>query len=125
MFIRRSPWSLLRTPWLNVPIGTDPVHAGLTWRAFSEVFEGCLRDVARHVGRRVDDRSSLEGIVTAVLVDNLDILVSSLGEQERLGRLLTAADLLIARRASAERGQTDARERGDRGAKVSHRAGDT
>lgn len=124
-FIRRPPWSLLRTQWLDVPTGADAGHANLTWAAFSEVFEGCLQGVARHVGRRVDDRSSLEAVVTAVLVDNLDVLVSPLGEQERLGRLFAAADRLIARRALAGRRQSDGCVRGLRSAKISDLVGDT
>ena len=92
---RRLPWSLLQTEWLAVPVGRTAGHATPTWMAFSESFDVCLRDVSRHVARAVDDRARVERIVTEVLVDNLDVLVSPLGDREKLGRLLTAADLLI------------------------------
>ncbi len=105
--IRRPLWSLLQTQWLDVPIAGHPGHVKPTWGAFSEVFEDCLQGVYRHVSRRVGDRAGLQGIVTGVFVENLDVLVSQLGTQEKLRRLLLAADVLIARRASPGRGRTD------------------
>jgi hypothetical protein len=65
------------------------------------------------VARR-HDRAGLEGVVTQVLIENLDVLVSSLGEREKLRRLIAAADLLIARRAPVGPGRTAGCERGDR-----------
>lgn len=97
---RRLPWSLLRAHWLDVPVAADVGQAGITWGAFSEGFERCLRAVSFHVGQRVTDREGLEGVVTAVVVENLHLIVSQLGEREKRDRLLVAADLLIARRAS-------------------------
>jgi hypothetical protein len=125
VLIRRPPRFPLRTQWLDVPIAGHAGPVNLTWGAFSEIFESCLQGVHRYVGRRVDDLASLEGVVSAVLVENLDVLVSPLGEQAKLGRLFTAADLLIAQRASAGRRQTDGRVRGDWSAKLSDRASDT
>lgn len=104
-------WSLLQTQWLDVPIGRDVSCANPTWGAFSEVFESCLLGVSLHVGRRVNDRTGLESVVTEVFIENLDVLASPLGEQEKLVRLLAAADLLIAKRAST-RGDADSRDRG-------------
>jgi hypothetical protein len=103
---RQSPWSLLQTQWLDVPIGQDVNHANSTWGAFSEAFESCLLEVSSHVGQRSNDRAGLESVVTEVFVGNLDVLVSSLGNQEKVGRLLAAADRLMARRTSS--GSTDA-----------------
>lgn len=100
---RRLPWSMLQTEWLDVPVGQDPGQANPTWMAFSESFDACLTGVSLHVARCVDDRARLESIVTEVFVGSLDILVSHLGDDEKLDRLLTAADLLI------ERGQAQAR----------------
>ena len=98
--VRRLPWSLLQTQWLDVPIGADVGRASLTWGAFSEGFERCLRGVSLHVSQRVDDRRCLESVVTEVVVDNLHLLVSQLAEQEKLDRLRAAANLLLARRAA-------------------------
>jgi hypothetical protein len=94
-FARQLPWSLLQTQWLDVPIGEGAHDATLTWGAFSETFDACLRGVSLHVVRRVDDRARLECVVTQVLVDNLDVLVSQLADRDKLHRLLTAADLLL------------------------------
>ena len=95
--VRRVPWSLLKTQWLDVPIGADAGRACPTWRDFSEGFERCLRGVSLHVSRRVDDRTCLESVVTEVVVDNLHLIVSQLGEREKLDRLLAAADLVLVR----------------------------
>jgi hypothetical protein len=57
------------------------------------------RPASYHVVRCVDDRARLESIVTEVFVDNLDILVSHLGDCDKLDRLLSAADRLIERGA--------------------------
>jgi len=94
-------WSLLQTQWLDVPIGRDVSRANPTWGAFSEAFASCLLGVSLHVGRRVSDRTGLESVVTEVFIENLDVLASPLGEQEKLGRLLAAADLLIAKRVAS------------------------
>ena len=99
--VPRPPWSLLRAKWLDVPIAVDVGHGCPTWGAFSEGFERCLRDVSLHVGQRVTDRDGLEGVVTEVVVENLHLIVSQLGEREKRDQLLAAADLLIARRAAA------------------------
>jgi hypothetical protein len=98
--VRRMPWSLLRAKWLDVPIAADVGQACPTWATFAEGFERCLRDVSLHVGQRVTDREGLEGVVTEVVVENLHLLASQLGQREKLDRLLVAADLLIARRAA-------------------------
>jgi hypothetical protein len=98
--VRRLPWSLLRAQWLDIPIVVPDEHARLTWGAFAEGFERCLRDVSLHVSQRVADRKGLEGIVTEVIVDHLDLLASLLGESEKRDRLLVAADLLIAQVAA-------------------------
>jgi hypothetical protein len=100
---RRLPWSLLRAQWLDVPIAALDAHARPTWGAFSEVFLRCLQEVSSHVSQRVTDREVLEGVVTEVVVENLDLLVSRLGEREKCDRLLVVADLLIARRVAQER----------------------
>jgi hypothetical protein len=106
MFIRSQLWSLLQTQWLDVPIEEGVGYAHLTWGGFSEIFEACLQGVYRHVDRRVKDRSSLEGVVTAVFVENLHVLVSPLGEQAKLGLLLAAADRLIVRTAASPPSQS-------------------
>jgi hypothetical protein len=93
-------WSLLQTQWLDVPIGRSVSRANPTWGAFSEAFESCLLGVSLHVGRHVGDRTDLESVVTEVFIDNLDVLASPLGEQEKLVRLLAAADRLIVKRIS-------------------------
>ena len=62
----------------------------------------CLRDVSLHVGQRVTDREGLAEVVTQVVVENLHLLVSQLGEREKIGRVLLAADLLIERRAATQ-----------------------
>ena len=99
--VRQLPWSLLRTKWLDVPVAAGVGQQNPTWGMFSESFERCLRDVSLHVGPRVADREGLEGVVTEVVVENLHLLVSQLGEREKIDHLLLAADLLIARRAAA------------------------
>jgi len=103
---RRLPWSLLQAQWLDVPVaGVGQVRP--TWADFVEGLERCLRDVSLHVGQRVTDREGLERVVTDVVVENLHLLVSKLGEREKRDRLLVAADLLIARRAVARPGYSD------------------
>jgi hypothetical protein len=99
---RQPPWSLLQTHWLDVPIRQDATQANPTWGAFSEAFESCLLEVSLHVGQRSNDRAGLERVVTEVFVENLDVVVSSLGAQEKVGQLLAAADRLMARRSSSE-----------------------
>jgi hypothetical protein len=94
---RRSPWSVLRTPWLDIPTAKDPGQADLTWSALSETLESCLRGITLHVARCVDDRAQLESVVTEVFVGNLDLLVSHLGDREKLRCLSAAADLLLER----------------------------
>ena len=98
--VRRLPWSLLQTQWLDVPISAEVEGAIPTWGVFSESFERCLRNVSLHVSQCVEDRTCLESVVTEVVVGNLLVLVSQLGEQEKLDRLFVAADHLIARRAA-------------------------
>jgi hypothetical protein len=97
--VRQVPWSLLQTEWLDVPIGADCVN--LTWGTFSEGLESCLRDVSLHVSRRLKGHERLESVVTDVVVENLHLFVSQLGQREKLDRLLIAADRLIARGAAA------------------------
>ena len=97
---RRLPWSLLRAQWLDVPVAADVEHECPTWATFAEGFERCLRDISLQVGQRVTDREGLEGVVTEVIVENLHLFVSQLGEREKRDRLLVAADLLIARTAA-------------------------
>jgi hypothetical protein len=104
-------WSLLQTQWLDVPIGRDVHGVSPTWGSFSEAFESCLLGVSLHVGPRVNDRTGLASVVTEVFIENLGVLASPLGEPEKLGRLLAAADLLIARRASI-RSDAGSRDRG-------------
>lgn len=96
---RQLPWSVLQTEWLDVPIGRGAGHANPTWMAFSESFDVCLRGVSLHVARCVEDRARLERIVTEVVVENLDILVSQLGDSDKLDRLLSEAERLIEREA--------------------------
>jgi hypothetical protein len=105
---RELPWSVLQAEWFDVPIRQDAGHATPTWMAFSVSFDVCLRGVLRHVARCADDRAKLESIVTEVFAENLDILVSCMGDCDKLARLLSAADLLI------ERGAGPGRERGIR-----------
>ena len=93
-------WSLLQTRWLDVPVGRDVNRTNPTWGAFSEAFESCLLGVSLHASRRVSERTGLESVVTEAFISNLDVLASPLGEQEKLGRLLAAVDLLIAKRVS-------------------------
>jgi len=94
-FAERPPWSLLQTQWLDVPIRVGADHANPTWEAFSASFDVCLQGVHLHLARRVSDRAHLESAVTEVLVDHLDILVSQLGNQEKLRHLLAIADRLL------------------------------
>jgi hypothetical protein len=96
---RQRPWSVLRTDWLDLPIGQDACHANLTWMNFAESFDLCLRGVSLHVAGCVDDRARLEGIVTRVFVDHLHVLVGRMGDCEKLDLLLSAADRLIEREA--------------------------
>lgn len=96
-FNGRPGWSLLRTQWLDVPIGEAVGSGNPTWGAFSESFDACLRGVSCHVARCVGDRARLESIVTEVFVDNLDVLVSPLEKRDKLRRLLALADLLLER----------------------------
>lgn len=91
----RDPWSVLQTQWLDLPIGKAASDASPTWEAFSDAFEVCLQGVSLHVTRFVDDRASVESLVTVVFVDNLDVLVSQLGIRDKLDRLRTAADRLL------------------------------
>jgi hypothetical protein len=98
--IRRLPWSLLKARWLDLPISPEVAAASPSWESFSEGFERCLRGVSLHVSQRVDDLTSLESVVTQVVVDNLHLLVSPLGERQKLDRLFVAANQLIARRAA-------------------------
>jgi len=99
---RRVPWSLLQTKWLDLPIVADVGQTCSTWATFAEGFERCLRVVSSHVGQRVTDREGLAEVVTQVVVENLHLLVSQLGEREKIGRVLLAADLLIERRAATQ-----------------------
>jgi hypothetical protein len=105
--VRRLPWSLLQAQWLDVPIGADVGRASLTWGAFSEGFERCLRGVSLHVSQRIDNRTCLASVVTEVVVGNLHVLVSQLGEREKLDSLRLAANLLLARRAAPGPPETD------------------
>ena len=99
-FNRDLPWSLLRTRWLDVPVGPKIGHASLSWGAFSEGLERSLEGVSRHIRRRVPDRERLERVVTEVIVGNLHVLVSPLGERAKLERLIAAADRVIAQRSA-------------------------
>jgi len=96
---------VLRTLWLDVPIGREPGHANPTWGALSETLEACLRGITLHVARRVDERARLESVVTEIFVGNLDLLVSHVGDQEKLRSLSAAADLLLERETSSEPGR--------------------
>lgn len=92
---RQRSWSLLETQWLDVPVGEDARYANLSWGAFAEAFDVCLQGVSAHVARRVDDQVRLGSVVTEVFTGNLDVLVSPLGNRDKLQRLLAAADRLI------------------------------
>jgi len=96
-FTGRPPWSLLKTQWLDVPIGKNADQVNLTWGDFSQRFDACLRGVSLHFARWVEDRARLESLVTEVLIDNLGILVSDLGESDLLRSLCEAADRLLER----------------------------
>jgi hypothetical protein len=111
--VRRLPWSLLQAQWLDLPIGAEGGYTPPTWGAFSEGFERCLRGLSLHVCGRVNNRECLEDVVTEVVVENLHLLVSQLGEGEKLDRLLVAADLLMTSPARGDRGVTvsDRRDR--------------
>lgn len=103
--VRRDvPWSLLRTRWLDVPVSAEIGHASLSWGAFSEGLERSLEGLSRHLRGRVRDRECLEGVVTEVIVGNLQLLVSPLGERAKLERLIAAADRVVARRTARGRG---------------------
>jgi hypothetical protein len=91
----RTPWSLLNTAWLDVPIGTDAGGGSATWGDFCQSFDACLHTVSIRFARRVDDRAHLERLVTAVLVDNLGILASKLGESDKIQSICQAADRLL------------------------------
>jgi hypothetical protein len=123
--VRRPPGSLLHTQWLDIPILERAGHDHLTWGAFSESFDGCLRAVSRHVSQCVEDGADPQGIGTEALVETLDVLVSPIGASEKHRRLLSAADLLIARRVRSGPGRTDQRGLEDRGKEATDRESDT
>jgi hypothetical protein len=104
----RSPWSVLQTPCLDIPTRKDPGHTSLTWGALSESLEFCLLGITLHVAQCVDDRAHLESIVTEIFVGNLDLLVSHLGDREKLRSLTTAADLLLERGPPPSPDETEA-----------------
>ena len=64
--------------------------------AFSNAFERCFARVHAYVARRTDDRESLERIVSAVLVANLELLIGRCDEAQEIRRLMRSADRLIA-----------------------------
>ena len=64
--------------------------------AFSDAFERCFARVHAYVARHTDNRESLERIVSAVLVANLDLLIGQCDEAQEIRRLRSSADRLIA-----------------------------
>jgi len=64
--------------------------------AFSNAFERCFARVHAHVARHTDNRESLERIVSAVLVENLELLMGRCDEAQEIRRLRRSADRLIA-----------------------------
>jgi hypothetical protein len=59
----------------------------------------------------------LEEVVTKVVVENLPLLVSPLGEREKIDRLLVAADLVIAQKSCGP-GRNNGRTRARRSRRV-------
>jgi hypothetical protein len=63
--------------------------------AFSNAFERCFARVHAYVARRTDNRESLERIVSAVLVENWELLIGRSDEAQEICRLRRSADRLI------------------------------
>jgi len=105
-------WSRLQTTWLQIPLRQGAGLESPTWEAFSERFDRCFRRVSLYVGRRVNDRESLEQIVREVLADNLALFIEPCDNEEEMRRLKASADRLLALGASIETG-ADTRARRD------------
>jgi len=89
-------WTRLQTTWLKIPVRSDVGQTSPTWEVFSERFDRCFRRVSLYVGRRVNDRESLERIVREVLGENLDLFIAHCDEREETERLRASADRLLA-----------------------------
>jgi CheY-like chemotaxis protein len=68
---------------------------GVTREEFSAAFDRCFTRVYAYVGRRVSDGASCEGVVSQVLLENLDLLVERGDEQQEVRQLKAASDRLI------------------------------
>ena len=122
--VRKSDdWSLLRSPWLRVPLTEDPASAIPTWETFAETFDLHLQRVSAYVRNRVSDRGSLERIVTHVIRASLGIMSREGAGPVDAVRLEASADLLIAIEAATgsdqgklliETGSREMRERNAR-----------
>lgn len=84
------------TWWIDVPLGHPAAAEAPTWGSIAERFERCSGRAAFYVGQRVDDRATVERILTKILESNLDLLVGDHDELEELRRLRATADRLIA-----------------------------
>jgi hypothetical protein len=89
-------WSRLQTAWLQIPLQHGAGRTSPTWEVFSERFDRCFRHVSLYVGRRVNDRESLECIVREALADNLRLFIEPCDAREEMRRLKASADRLIA-----------------------------
>jgi hypothetical protein len=69
-------------------------------RLQTECFDRCFWRVSLYVSRHVNDRESIERIVTEVLAGNLDLFIAQCSELEELKRLKASADRLLALGAS-------------------------
>jgi len=96
-------WSRLQTTWLQIPFRQGARLEGPTWEVFSERFDRCFRRVSLYVGRRVNDRESLEQIVRAVLCDNLALFIEPCDAQQEMRRLKASADRMLALGAPIDR----------------------
>lgn len=97
------------TWWLDVPLGQRAGPGTPTWGSLAKRFERCSGRAAFYVAQRVDDRETLERILTKTLESNLDLLVEDHDELEELRRLRATADRLIATSVMEDRGPRGSR----------------
>jgi len=88
-------WSWLQLAWLRIPPRNGGGQTSLTWDVFSERFDRCFQRASSYVKQRVSDRETLARIVTAVLIENLELFLTPCGEREEMKRLTASADRLL------------------------------
>lgn len=96
-------WSWLQLAWLRIPPRNGGGRTSLTWEVFSERFDRCFQRASSYVRQRASDRETLARIVTAVLIENLDLFLTQCGEREEMKRLTASADRLLLLEAATSR----------------------